>query len=78
MKRLKLSEVAGAETILNLSYLISHWYKDISFDKFVPTILMKFFQNDLLNKELVMLWYNKDEKVMRFLEQHPLYDAEAD
>ena len=43
MRWLKLNEVIGAETILNLSYLVSHKYKGISFDKFIPTILMKFF-----------------------------------
>ena len=64
----KLGKVLTIEIILNLSYLIYYRFKNINYEKAIPTIVNKFIEvDDLIDIDYLIAWSEKDSRVMEFI-----------
>lgn len=62
------------ELVILLAHLLLEQNKEIRYDKFVPTIMMKFYQNDLLAKSFVKQWASGE--LDEVLAEHFLYSRD--
>lgn len=62
------------EIVVLLAHLLFEQNKEITYDKFVPTIMMKLYQNDILAKSFVKQWSSGE--LDNILTEHFLFDKE--
>jgi len=64
------------EVLLSLEYKLLKQYPETDFTKYIPTIMMGFYQADVLDKEWLLKW--KAGEHDEILSEHCLWDKELD